>query len=179
MKRTLLIILSLILCLPVFWGCGKEPDFYDVVTVFIPTDGQTAQPSNFPAEPPTLYVSNGKKAIDASYGTYSWFFDNEDGTGSSINADGSHPLDYKDHIQAIKVTKKTTLTLNFEEAPTSITVKRYNFNTSDYGSYDEITVNGNSIEAEAGEYLYEVIAKWNNNSKPYGGTVYYAFRTEK
>lgn len=179
MKRILLIILALTLCLPVFSGCGKEPDFYDVATVFIPADGQTAQPSNFPAEPPILYVIAGKKAIDAWRGTYSWFVENEDGTSSGINADGRHPLDCKDYIQAIKVTKKTTLTLNFEEAPTSITVKRYNLNNPDYGSYDEINANGCSIEAEAGDYLYEVIAKWDNNAKPYSGTAYYAFKTEK
>lgn len=109
MKRILLIILAITLCLPVFSGCGKEPDFYDVVTMLIPTDGQTAQPSNFPAEPPILYVIAGKKAIDAWRGTYSWYVENADGTGSGINADSSHPLEYKDSIQALKVTKKTAL----------------------------------------------------------------------
>lgn len=179
MKRILLIILSLTLCLPVFSGCGKEPDFFDVVTLFIPTDDQTAQPSNFPAEPPTLYVIAGKKTIDAWRGTFSWFVENGDGTGSGINADSPHPLDCTDRIQAIKVTEKTTLALNFDENPTNITVRRYKLSSSDYDSYDEITVSGNSIEVKAGDYLYEVIANWKNNTKPYNGTVYYAFRTEK
>ena len=33
MKRFLLIFFTLALCLPVFWGCGKEPDFYGVSVI--------------------------------------------------------------------------------------------------------------------------------------------------
>ena len=175
MKRILLIILAL--CLPVFSGCGKEPDFYDVVTMLIPTDGQTAQPSNFPAEAPYLYVQNGKTPIQAWRGTYSWYVEKEDGTGSGVCADSSHPLECKDKIPAIKVAQKTTLTLNLEGDPSKITVKRYNLSTNDHDNYKEIAVNGNQIEVKSGDYLYEVIAS--RNSQAYNGTVYYAFRTEK
>jgi len=37
----------------------------------------------------------------------------------------------------------------------------------------------NTIDAKAGDYLYEVIAKWEDSTKSYSGTVYYAFCTEK
>ncbi len=36
MKRILLIILTLALCLPILSGCGKEPDFYDIAIIPIP-----------------------------------------------------------------------------------------------------------------------------------------------
>lgn len=175
MKRILIIIL--VLCLPVLSRCGKEPDFNDVVTMLIPTDGQTAQPSNFPAEAPYLYVQNGKTQIQAWRGTYSWYVENEDGTGSGICADSSHPLECKDRVPAIKVAQKTTLTLNFEGNPSKITVKRYDLSTNDHDNYKEITVTGNQIEVKAGDHLYEVIASW--SAQTYSGTVYYAFRTEK
>lgn len=177
MKRILLIILALALSLPVLAGCARDYDFYGVSTMLIPNDGGTIKQSNFPAEPPILYVISGSSAVQAWRGTHSWFVENEDGTGSGICADSPHPLDCIEDIQAVKVTKKATLTLNFEEAPTSITVRRYKLNSSDNDSYDEIVLNGNSLEVKAGEYLYEVIASWNRQQ--YNGTAYYAFRTEK
>ncbi len=42
MKRILLIILTLTLCLPVLSSCVKEPDLYDISTLIIPTDGDAA-----------------------------------------------------------------------------------------------------------------------------------------
>ncbi len=199
MKRITLIILIITLCLPALSGCGgrkcdhnwERTANYDQHTavdkcsaceetrMYTDPAGLSAPPSNFPAEPPYLSVSDGNSTIQAWRGTYSWMIENEDGMGSGIEADSPHPLDRKEGIQVIKITEKTTLTLNFEETPTSITVRRYKQNASDYDAYDEISVSGNSIEVKAGNYLYEVIANWNNNTKPYNGTVYYAFRTEK
>ena len=69
------------------------------------------------------------------------------------------------------------LTFSFEEAPTSITVRRYRLNSSDYEAYEEIPVEDGTIEVKPGSYLSEVIAKWNRPNKPYSGTVYYAFST--
>ena len=196
MKRFLLIILTLSLCLPAFSGCAKECDHswqrtanfdqhtaVDKCTIceetrmYTDRDSLPAQTSNFPNKPPFLYVHDGKTQIKALRGTYSWFFENEDGTGSGICADSSHPLECKDKIPAIKVAQKTTLTLNLEGNPSKITVKRYNLSTNDHDNYKEIAVNGNLIEVKAGDYLYEVIASW--SPQAYNGTVYYAFRTEK
>lgn len=196
MKRILLIILTISLCLPAFSGCAKECEHswqrtanfdqhtaVDKCTIceetrmYTDRDSLPAQASNFPAEPSHLSVSDGISTIQAWRGTHSWYVENEDGTGSGICADSSHPLECKDKVPAIKVAQKTTLTLNLEGNPSKITVKRYNLNTKNYDNYDEITVSGNLIEVKSGDYLYEVIASW--SSQAYNGTVYYAFRTEK
>lgn len=138
--------------------------------------------SKFPSEPPTLTVSesDGETTITAWRGTYSWMVEGEDGMGSGITVDSAHPLDYKDNIQTIKVSKNIKLTLNFESAPTSISIKRYKLNATDYDAFEKIADSYNMIiDAKAGNYLYEVIAKWEDPSKSYSGTVYYAFCTEK
>ena len=136
--------------------------------------------SKFPSEPPTLTVSDGETTLTAWRGTYSWLIEGEDGMGSGISVDSAHPLDYKDSIQRLNLSQNTELTLNFESAPTSISVKRYKLNATDYDAFEKIADSYNMIiDAKAGNYLYEVIAKWEDNSIPYSGTVYYAFCTEK
>ena len=135
--------------------------------------------SKFPSEPPTLTVSDGETTITAWRGTYSWMIEGEDGMGSGITVDSAHPLDYKDSIQTIKVSKNIKLTLNFESAPTSVSIKRYKLSATDYNAFEKIADSYNTIDAKAGNYLYEVIAKWEDPSKSYSGTVYYAFCAEK
>ena len=136
--------------------------------------------SKFPSEPPTLTVSDGETTIIAWRGTYSWLIEGEDGMGSGISVDSAHPLDYKDSIQRLNLSQNTELTLNFESAPTSVSIKRYKLSATDYDAFEKISASYNMIiEAKAGDYLYEVIAKWEDPSKSYSGTVYYAFCTEK
>ena len=136
--------------------------------------------SKFPSEPPTLTVSDGETTITAWRGTYSWMIEGEDGMGSGITVDSAHPLDYKDSIETINLSQNTKLTLNFESAPTSVSIKRYKLSATDYDAFEKIADSYNMIiDAKAGSYLYEVIAKWEDPSKSYSGTVYYAFCTEK
>ena len=135
--------------------------------------------SKFPSEPPTLTVSDGETTITAWRGTYSWMIEGEDGMGSGITVDSAHPLDYKDSIETINLSQNTKLTLNFESAPTSVSIKRYKLSATDYDAFEKIADSYNTIDAKAGNYLYEVIAKWEDPSKSYSGTVYYAFFTEK
>ena len=135
--------------------------------------------SKFPSEPPTLTVSDGETTITAWRGTYSWMIEGEDGMGSGITVDSAHPLDYKDSIETINLSQNTKLTLNFESEPTSVSIKRYKLSATDYNAFEKIADSYNTIDAKAGNYLYEVIAKWEDPSKSYSGTVYYAFCTEK
>ena len=135
--------------------------------------------SKFPSEPPTLTVSDGETTITAWRGTYSWMIEGEDGMGSGITVDSAHPLDYKDSIETINLSQNTKLTLNFESAPTSVSIKRYKLSATDYNAFEKIADSYNTIDTKAGNYLYEVIAKWEDPSKSYSGTVYYAFCTEK
>ena len=135
--------------------------------------------SDFPSEPPILSVGDVKTTISAWRGTYSWMIENENGLSSGITADSMHPLDCKDDIPFIKVFGNTTLSLIFASEPTSITVKKYKSNATDYDSYEKISGISNMIEVKAEDCLYEIIAKWNDPTKSYSGTVYYAFCTEK
>ena len=71
---------------------------------------------------------------------------------SSINlfiGKSMHPLDCVNSIQGIHIPQKTTLSLNFEASPTSVTVRRYKLHTTNYDQYEEIPVNGNTIEIKA------------------------------
>ena len=178
MKQHLLMLIALSVCLAALSGCAT-PDASPSDVTAAQGGTVTDLASNFPAEPPHLQVSDGNAAVTAWRGTWSWLVENEDGTGSGINTDTMHPLDCKKGIPSLKMTKRGFLTFSFEEAPTSVTVRRYRLNSSDYDAYEEIPVKGGSIEVKPGNYLYEVIAKWEHPNKPYGGTVYYAFSTEK
>ena len=138
---------------------------------------ESASTSSFPAEPPTLTVSDGFTTIKAWRGTCSWMVEDENGMGKGIQADSSHPLELVDDIEAIAISEDTTLTLTFETSPTSMTIKRYKLNAKDHDAYEKVAAAHNMIEIKAGDYLYEVIAKWENPNKPYSGTVYFAFKT--
>lgn len=173
MKRILILILTAIVCVSAFTGCGtdlpEEP--VDLKVTF------SENLTNFPKEPPTLFVRDGDTRIKAWRGTCSWMVEGDDGLGHGIESDSPHPLDLRESIPAIALKKKTTLTLSFEGRPTKITVKRYAPNTTDYDDYETVKVSEGAIEVKAGDYLYEVIATW--SGEKYSGTVYYAFRTEK
>ena len=176
MKQHLLILIALSVCLAVFSGCAVS----DANPNEVPAaqgGNVTEQASNFPAEPPHLGVSDGNATVTAWRGTCSWLVENEDGTASGINADSMHPLDCKEGTPSLKITKRGTLAFSFEEAPTSVTVRRYRLNSSDYDAFEEIPAEGGTIEVKPGNYLYEVIVKWNHPNKPNSGTVYYAFST--
>ena len=134
--------------------------------------------SDFPAEPPIFSVSDGKTTISAWRGTYSWMIENENGQSSGITADSMHPLDCKNSIPSIKVYGNTTLSLIFESEPTNITVKKYRVYETDYDAYEKISGITNTIDVKVGNHIYEIIAKWDDPTKSYSGTVYYAFRTE-
>ena len=178
MKQHLLILIALSVCLAAFSGCAV-PDASPSEVPAAHGGSVTDQASDFPAEPPHLGVGNGNATVTAWRGTCSWLVENEDGTGSGINTDTMHPLDCKEGIPSLKMMKRGTLILRLEEAPTSITVRRYRLNSSDYDAYEEIPVEDGTIKVKPGNYLYEVIVKWNHPGKPYSGTVYYAFSTEK
>ena len=135
--------------------------------------------SKFPAAPSVFIAYSPNTAVNGWMGTYSWTVVGTDGEGKGVNADSSHPLDCLDDIEVLKVSDGATVYLIFEGTPTGITVKRYNADATNYDEYEEIKVDGNTFVASAGDYLYEVIASWNEEGKSYSGTVHYAFRTEK
>lgn len=142
-------------------------------------------PSN-DKKPPELQVFCKNVMVNAWLGTYSWFFENGDGTQQAIAADSPHPAECIDSIYPLPLTtsseypeKTFSVSLHFENAPDSISVKRYKITDgkiTDNTDFAEIPVNDLKIEAENGRFLYEVIAEWNDTNSEYG-TAYYAFCT--
>ena len=202
MKQFLFIILALCFCAASLTSCKRKCDHtweraanYDAHTAVdkcslcdetrMYTDPEAmagdvqlpSVPTIFPLAPPYLAVICDEPAVYAWRGTSSWMTVDADGMGSGIESDSPHPLQCKDSLPILEITKKSTISLRFEAAPSKITVKRYKSSTTDYDDFDEIEVNGASFEAKSGDYVYEIIASWNGTD--YNGTVYYAFKTEK
>lgn len=171
MKRILILILTAIICVSAFTGCGNDlpEEPVDLEVTF------SENLTNFPKEPPVLFVRDGDTRIKAWRGTCSWMVEGEDGLGHGVESDSPHPIDCKESLPVIDVGWGTSLTLYFEGHPTKITVKRYDLNATDYDDFEEIEVEESEFKTKSG-CIYEVIATW--LGEKYSGTAYYAFRTE-
>ena len=178
MKKILLSLLSVCLCTLSLSGCITTSIMELPIETIRQPSGQN-QASEFPLAPSVLTVSVGNESISAWMGTYSWTTANKDGTESTTHADSMHPLACLDTMNGFKLSGKSSVKLIFDEKPTSITVKRYKADETNYDSFVEISVIGNSFEMEEGEYLYEIIVTWDQWMKSYSGTVHYAFHTTK
>ena len=150
-------------------------------------------------EPPALTVISGGKRVDALRGTYSWEYQNADGTFTGIESDSLHPLDSREHmpellISEVEETGETPFyaILEFESEPDEVSVCFWNEEcwtdvsaeskqiearktkgTSGTGNESVIHFN---IELQQEGGIYEVTAKW-SSSEEYGGTAYYSFYT--
>lgn len=167
------------------WWTNKEPVPNEHTTQATNT-GTSNNQNHVSLQPPELQVLCKNVMVKAWLGSYSWFFENTDGTMQAITADSVHPSECIDDMHPLPLTtslespeKVFSVTLLFENTPNSISVRRYTIkdgNIADTSDYTEIPVNDFKIEAESGRYLYEVIAEWNNTNSEYG-TAYYAFCT--
>ena len=144
-------------------------------------------------EPPELTVICEDASIKALLGTYSWNYEINNSFGESksqgICADGAHPLDSKKYMKS-PLTFTTTgnstedlpsVTLQFGIAPDSITVNcwpTYYFGDSS-ATGEKISVTGSSFKLKDGDYVYEVVATWDDSKHSFGGTAYYSFYTVK
>ena len=172
MKRVLWLIAVAALCLAALVGCAPGDPAQ--------TENPVKPTSKFPNEPPILSVSGGEATVYAWRGTCSWDVRKSDGTGTGVQMDSPHPLDCVGDMAALPASEKTTITLTFEAPPSEIVVRRYKSSAKDYDAYEEMEVKGSSFEAKAGNYLYEVIATWDESLlRSYSGTAYYGFCTAK
>ena len=169
MKKLFCLLLALWTCAALLAGCRDSS--------FGKTGPFEAPVSKFPNEPPVLAVTDGDATVYAWRGTSSWMVKKLDGTGTGIQTDSPHPLDCVGDIPALEISKDASLTLTFEAAPNQILVRKYR-KAADYDAYEEFEIKG-TLEVEAGNYLYEVIATWDSPLKSYSGKVYYAFCTIK
>lgn len=171
MKRRIALILALIFAFPLA-GCGDQG-----------TQGAVTGEANLlreePAQslrsPPALTVTCGDQSGEALLGTYSWTYDNGDGTMTSVNACGSHPLSDRDWMTPIPRNGSESVALDFTAEPTAVSVRcwsdRYANDDGSYeANYTTLTCeNGIAAIPADGGYIYEVRAEWEY------GNAYYSF----
>ena len=128
-------------------------------------------------EPPALKVLDSTCiAIEANIGTYSWTYDNGDGTWTGVEADSSHPLEWKEFLVPM-TTSDDTVELYFDVEPHEFTIRCWS--DAYWGQVDAkgetVTIQGNTVELKSGGYIYEVVATWTGENLAAEGTAYYAF----
>ncbi len=172
----------------------SNPDTY----IDIRTDNVAEFIENVTAlkEPPTLKVICNEESIDALRGGYSWIIKNADGTETATIADSVHPLETKEIIPHISIVPTIyshidplLVRFGWSQAPYSVSVRAWSetcFGKPE-SAYEEIEVSviqldyvgskpNYSIRLKDGNYVYEVIAKW--DSEGYSGSVNYSFFAE-
>ncbi|MBR0081832.1 MAG: hypothetical protein IJP98_03720 [Clostridia bacterium] len=198
MKRLMILLLiSLLLC-----GCitaqtpqsKPKTEGAKVIVTDVPTlmnEIATAKPQkNDPqpqadavTRPPALTVSAGERSVTASLSTYSWVYDNSDGTATGIDADGLHPLEAEPYMEPLPLGDAETITLSFAPDCTLIDVSIRAWDESLLGDFqnDEAFYrpvwmrDGDTITIKPiGSAVYEVYATFTGAGR---GSAYYAVWT--
>ncbi len=128
-------------------------------------------------EPPVLMIGDHSgNSIKANTGTYTWTYDNGDGTETGVCADSSHPLEWQEFLVPM-TTIKDTVELKFAVPPQKYSVRRWNEACwEDVNAIsEEVEITGDVIELTDGGYIYEVEAKWTGENLAAEGTVHYGF----
>lgn len=117
-------------------------------------------------EPPELIVRSNDTEVVAVLGTYSWYYDNGDGTGTGIEADsGIPPLLVSDQEAPFKAKLGSEISLDFGVEPIECDV--YIWDNDDKGR--KVAVEDLAfLTDQTGGIVYEIYAKWNQ------GTAHYA-----
>ena len=128
-------------------------------------------------EPPELKILDSTcLGIIANIGTYSWTYDNGDGTQTGVCADSSHPLQWQEFLVPM-TTSDDTVELCFAVSPQEVSVRCWR--DACWGKVDaeaeNATLSGNRLELKDGGYIYEVVAKWTGENLAAEGTAYYGF----
>ncbi len=164
-------------------------------------EGMSYSSSSYPlkvTEPPELVVVCGEEQITALKGTYSWMYNNGDGTSNGVETDSAHPLECKELMPDLPLahSSKSSIDvfkahLQFAIEPDEIEVRFWITDCWNKPSEESQELEVQAIEVDfvegsvATDYvvklweknnIYEVIAKW-NSSEEYSGTAYYSFYT--
>ena len=179
MKKLLTVILTAILILSMT-ACQSSgqiscPAVDDPEQMNAPGSIGSSKPSS--TEPPELKVLDSTcLGIVANIGTYSWTYDNGDGTQTGVCADSSHPLEWQAFLVPM-TTSDDTVELHFDVQPQEMSVRSWS--DEYWGKVDaeeeNAALNGNKLELKDGGYIYEVVAKWTDDNLAAEGTVHYAF----
>lgn len=140
--------------------------------------------------PPDLIVSYGDQSVKARHCLTNWEFTMEDGMISALMGDGLHPLMAKHDSPFITLNSEVPMEvwLSWDIMPDRVEVNRWGeeaweeLETEPMESYRIMEGNeaGDSylLRPENGNYIYEIIATW-QNAPNFGGTVRYSFHTEE
>ena len=177
MKKILAILLTVILIFAmsacqsqISCPAADEPD-----QINAPGSSGASKPTS--KEPPVLKILDSTgTGIEANTGTYTWTYDNGDGTQSGVCADSSHPLEWQEFLIPM-TTADGTVELNFAVQPQEFTICCWS--DACWGQVDakeeSVTISGNKLELKDGGYIYEVVAKWTGENLAAEGTVHYGF----
>ena len=171
MKRFLSILLSAILILSMA-ACSNNREAKQLNP---PGSNGPSKPTS--TEPPVLViVDRSGNSIKANTGTYTWTYDNGDGTETGVCADSSHPLEWQEFLVPM-TTIKDTVELKFAVPPQKYSVRRWHESCwEDVNAIsEEVETKGDVIELSDGGYIYEVVAKWTGENLAAEGTVHYGF----
>ena len=159
-----------------------------------PQNSGTSQETAALKEPPALTVVSGENSIEALRGTFSWTYQNEDGTWTGIEADSMHPLQAKEYMPSLKLLPVITsfAGMQWDTVPDKVSVRCWS--EAYWGQYDAeseevsaklLCIDSSdgcdpyfSVELKDGNYVYEVIAEW-NSAETYHGKSCYSFYTVK
>lgn len=171
MKRWIAFVFAII-CVLSLAGCGckgmREAGTGE-------TNLSRAEPVQPPKSPPALTVTCGDLSWEALRGTYSWSYDNGNGTMTEVIACGNHPLFYLDVMTPISCGESKTIALDFELEPASISIRCWSDQyANDASGYETncttlTCTNGVAEIPTDGGYIYEVRAEWEY------GNAYYSF----
>ncbi len=149
-------------------------------------------------KPPELVVVCGEEQITALKGSYSWKYQNGDGTCTAIEADGAHPLDCKEIMPNLSLAYSPKSSIDVLKAhfqfaiePDEVEVWFWSEDCWNLPSEKRQKLEVQAVEADLvdGSFsidysaklfesnnIYVVSAKW-NSSEEYGGTACYWFYT--
>lgn len=141
-------------------------------------------------EPPAFALIYGETRINPRTGSFSWNFTQDDGTELALCGDGLHPLTEQALSPCVALTQDAPLEiwLHWDIMPDLVEVRCW-----EEASWEQLEaepkeayrlMEGNEtgdcflLRPKNGNYIYEVVATW-QNAPNFGGTVYYSFHTEK
>lgn len=162
-------ILIFLMILALLCGCSQKPQRTDFI------EGVHY--------PPALSVEYGGISIETTGGAYSWNYDNEDGTNTTVEAVGENPFAYKG-ISYFSAGDEKTAKLVFGEGFNKCFISRWkvgeDYLEKEFPGYDWADENEEPVEHENGvfeiscdgSYIYEIWAWYES------GDAYYYFRTD-
>ncbi|MFS0749353.1 hypothetical protein [Oceanobacillus sp. 1P07AA] len=111
-------------------------------------------------EPPRLSIDIGKETITPIQGTYSWEYENNDGTMTHTSVDIDGPFELANQFNPPTVKANSNVTLSFELEPNEYSVRIL--------EKDDVVSSSDSIDlTNKGKTIYEIIGYWDQGEASY------------